>query len=98
MPCCHVHSPHVYKCGPTSFSPSFTVAQHRRYLFKSNSQGVEDYLCNRIYGLPEEGIERYLSQLATLVVQRQSASLDKMLVDLCARALRIAVKVGGGCL
>lgn len=62
------------------------------YLYKSNSQGVVDYLCNRLYGLPEQGIERYLSQLAQLVVQRQSPSLDKALVDLCARSLRIAVK------
>ncbi len=64
-----------------------------RYLYKNNQQGIQDYLCNRLYEFPEQGIERYLSQLTQLVVQRQSASLDKVVVDLCARSLRIAVKV-----
>lgn len=67
-----------------------------RYLYKSNQQGIQDYLCNRLYDLPEQGIERYLSQLTQLLVQRQNPLLDKVVVDLCARSLRIAVKVRTG--
>lgn len=63
------------------------------YLYKSNSAGVQDYLCNRLYGLPEAGIEKYLSQLCQLVISRPFASLERVLVGLCAKSLRIAVKV-----
>ena len=64
-----------------------------RYLYKSNSAGVQDYLCNRLYGLPEAGIERYLSQLCQLLISRNFASLERVLIALCAKSLRIAVKV-----
>ena len=67
----------------------------RRYLFKSTSAGVQDYLCNRLYSLPESGIERYLLQLGQLVLSRPHSSLERVLIDLCARSLRLAVKVGG---
>ncbi len=64
-----------------------------RYLYKSNSQGVQDYLCNRLYTLPEDGVEGYLLQLVYLVLQRPHTSLERVLIDLCARSLRIAAKV-----
>ncbi|KAK9814469.1 hypothetical protein WJX72_006450 [[Myrmecia] bisecta] len=63
------------------------------YLYKSNSPGVQDYLCNRLYSLPEDGVERYLSQLCQLLISRPYVSLERVLIDLCARSLRIAVKV-----
>ena len=63
------------------------------YLYKSTSPGVQDYLCNRLYSLPEAGIERYLSQLCQLVIHKPHSPLEKVLADLCARSLRIAVKV-----
>ena len=69
------------------------ITGDHRYLYKSNQQGIQDYLCNRLYDLPEQGVERYLSQLTQLLVQRQNPLLDKVVVDLCARSLRIAVKV-----
>lgn len=40
----------------------------RSYLYKSQSAGVRDYLCNRLYGLPEREVERYLSQVGTWVL------------------------------
>ncbi|KAK9865441.1 hypothetical protein WJX84_000186 [Apatococcus fuscideae] len=63
------------------------------YLYKSTSPGVQDYLCNRLYSLPEAGIERYLSQLCHLMVTRPGSSLERVMVDLCARSLRVACKV-----
>lgn len=54
---------------------------------------MQDYLCNRLYGLPEAGIEKYLSQLCQLLVSRNFASLERVLIALCAKSLRIAVKV-----
>lgn len=63
------------------------------YLFKSTSAGVQDYLCNRLYSLSEAGIERYLLQLGQLVLTRPHTSLERVLIDLCARSLRLAVKV-----
>ena len=63
-----------------------------RYLYKSNSPGVQDYLCNRLYTLPEAGLEKYLSQMCQLVITRPYGLLEKVIVDLCAKSLRIAVK------
>ena len=40
----------------------------RSYLYKSQSAGVRDYLCNRLYGLPEREVERYLSQVGAGLV------------------------------
>ncbi len=65
-----------------------------RYLYKSTSAGVQDYLCNRLYSLPEAGIEQYLLQLVELVLSRPHSSLERVMIDLCARSLRLAVKVG----
>ncbi|PRW56340.1 phophatdylinositol 4-kinase [Chlorella sorokiniana] len=62
------------------------------YLYKSQSAGVRDYLCNRLYGLPEREVERYLSQLTQLCFQRPGSSLERVIIDLCAQSLRIAVK------
>ena len=65
----------------------------RRYLFKSNSEGVQDYLCNRLLSLPETDIERHLSQLCQLIINKPRAALEEVIVRLCAGSLRIAVKV-----
>ena len=64
-----------------------------RYLFKSNSDGVQDYLCNRLCSLPETGTERYLSQLCQLLINKPRTALEEVIVKLCASSLRIAVKV-----
>lgn len=56
---------------------------------------MQDYLCNRLYGLPEPEVERYLAQLCQLSIERPSGnSLERVIIDLCAQSLRIAVKVG----
>jgi hypothetical protein len=36
------------------------------YLWRTTNEGVIDYLCNRMYSLSDERIERYLSQIITL--------------------------------
>ncbi len=55
---------------------------------------MQDYLCNRLYSLPENGVEQYLLQLVQLVLTRPHSPLERVLIDLCARSLRLAVKVG----
>lgn len=64
-----------------------------RYLYKSSSPGVQDYLCNRLYTLPEREVEKYLSQLTQLCMIRPNSSLERVIIDLCSRSLRIAIKV-----
>ena len=58
---------------------------------------MHDYLANRLYGLPERDVERYLSQLAQLCIQRPGGSLERVVIDLCAQSLRVAVKVRCAC-
>lgn len=63
------------------------------YLWRTQSEGVEDYLCNRLYTLPEDGLEKYLNQLCTIVARKGSERTQQVLVDLCGCSMRIACKV-----
>ncbi|XP_039122440.1 phosphatidylinositol 4-kinase beta 1-like isoform X1 [Dioscorea cayenensis subsp. rotundata] len=63
------------------------------YLYKHPHPGVRDYLCNRMYALPLTGIEAYLFQISYMLVHLPSPSLDKFVIDTCAKSLRIALKV-----
>lgn len=55
------------------------------YLWRSQSQGVHDYLCNRVWTLSDAGVERYLQQFCTLLVARRSEKLEHTVVGLCHR-------------
>ncbi|PWA90390.1 phosphatidylinositol 4-OH kinase beta1 [Artemisia annua] len=63
------------------------------YLYKHDHPGVRDYLCNRMYTLPLSGIESYLFQICYMLVHKPSPSLDKFVIDICAKSLKIALKV-----
>eukprot|EP00210_Caulerpa_lentillifera_P002705 g2585.t1 len=61
------------------------------YLYQKETSGVHDYLCNKLYELPEDKIERYLSQFCQLITTRHGSSLERVIVDWCSKSLRIAV-------
>ncbi|XP_052196244.1 phosphatidylinositol 4-kinase beta 1 [Diospyros lotus] len=63
------------------------------YLYKHDHPGVRDYLCNRMYNLPLNGIESYLFQICYMLVHKPSPSLDKFVIDICSKSLQIALKV-----
>ncbi|GAB2277305.1 Phosphatidylinositol 4-kinase beta 1 [Dionaea muscipula] len=63
------------------------------YLYKHEHSGVRDYLCNRMYTLPLSGIESYLFQVCYMMVHKPSPSLDKFVIDICSKSLKIALKV-----
>lgn len=63
------------------------------YLYKHEHSGVRDYLCNRMYTLPLSGIESYLFQICYMMVHKPSPSLDKFVIDICSKSLKIALKV-----
>ncbi|GAB2218616.1 hypothetical protein Droror1_Dr00001842 [Drosera rotundifolia] len=63
------------------------------YLYKHEHQGVRDYLCNRMYTLPLSGIESYLFQVCYMMVHKPSPSLDRFVIDICSKSLKIALKV-----
>ncbi|KAK4764162.1 hypothetical protein SAY87_013600 [Trapa incisa] len=63
------------------------------YLYKHDHAGVRDYLCNRMYTLPLTGIESYLFQICYMMVHKPSPSLDKFVIDVCSKSLKIALKV-----
>uniref|UniRef100_A0A7C9AGJ6 1-phosphatidylinositol 4-kinase n=1 Tax=Opuntia streptacantha TaxID=393608 RepID=A0A7C9AGJ6_OPUST len=63
------------------------------YLYKHDHPGVRDYLCNRMYTLPLSGIESYLFQICYMMVHKPSPSLDKFVIDVCSKSLKIALKV-----
>ncbi|KAG0571619.1 hypothetical protein KC19_VG027900 [Ceratodon purpureus] len=63
------------------------------YLYKHEHGGVRDYLCNRMYTLPLLGIESYLFQLCYMLVHMPCPSLERYIIDMCGKSLRIAIKV-----
>lgn len=63
------------------------------YLYKHDHDGVRDYLCNRMYTLPLQGLESYLFQICYMMVHKPSPSLDKFVIDVCSKSLKIALKV-----
>ncbi|XVF61004.1 hypothetical protein PTKIN_Ptkin08bG0093300 [Pterospermum kingtungense] len=63
------------------------------YLYKHDHAGVRDYLCNRMYTLPLPGIESYLFQICYMMVHKPSPSLDKFVIDICSKSLKMAMKV-----
>ncbi|KAK6152987.1 hypothetical protein DH2020_012626 [Rehmannia glutinosa] len=63
------------------------------YLYKHDHPGVRDYLCNRMYTLPLSGIESYLFQICYMLIHKPSPSLDKFVIDVCSKSLKIALKV-----
>ncbi|XWS44734.1 hypothetical protein CRYUN_Cryun15aG0072900 [Craigia yunnanensis] len=63
------------------------------YLYKHDHAGVRDYLCNRMYTLPLSGIESYLFQICYMMVHKPSPSLDKFVIDMCSKSLKMAMKV-----
>ncbi|KAL5982658.1 hypothetical protein ACLOJK_016733 [Asimina triloba] len=63
------------------------------YLYKHDHPGVRDYLCNRMYSLPLSGIESYLLQICYMLLHKPSPSLDKFVIDICSKSLKIALKV-----
>lgn len=63
------------------------------YLYKHDHAGVRDYLCNRMYTLPLPGIEGYLFQICYMAIHKPSPSLDKFVIDICSKSIKIAMKV-----
>ncbi|KAJ8769219.1 hypothetical protein K2173_000994 [Erythroxylum novogranatense] len=63
------------------------------YLYKHDHAGVRDYLCNRMYTLPLSGIESYLFQICYMLIHKPSPSLDKFVIDICSKSLKLSLKV-----
>ncbi|KAL5075207.1 hypothetical protein RYX36_014191, partial [Vicia faba] len=74
-------------------SPFFCEWIAVSYLYKHDHAGVRDYLCNRMYTLPLQGVEGYLFQVCYMMIHKPSPSLDKFVIDVCSKSLKIALKV-----
>jgi hypothetical protein len=66
------------------------------YLHKKSTPATREYLCRRLPTLPEEDVEKYLSQVCQLCAEHPDPAVERVLVGLCAKSLRLAVKVGDG--
>ena len=63
------------------------------YLHKDLPSTTREYLCRRLYMFPDSEVEPYVSQLCQLYVSKGGDDeVAKLLVDLCANSLNIAVK------
>ena len=76
--------------------PDFEPALLFEYLFRSfDTVGVHEFLVNRMFSLPDVEVERFLPQLMCLLCSRspRSASLERFILDRCARSMHLALKV-----
>ena len=64
------------------------------YLHKDLPTATREYLCRRMYSLPECEVESYVSQLCQLCVSKGGdTEVENLLVDLSSNSLNIAVKI-----
>ncbi|KAI8112901.1 hypothetical protein M9434_004221 [Picochlorum sp. BPE23] len=64
------------------------------YLHKDLPTATREYLCRRMYSLPECEVESYVSQLCQLCVSKGGdPEVENLLVDLSSNSLNIAVKI-----
>merc|ERR1712137_691074 len=65
------------------------------YLFKYPGSGVHDYLCNRLYAMPDRDIEFYLIELCTMLVYNlfESKALEKFILDKCKMSVHFALQI-----
>ena len=61
-------------------------------LWRSNNDGVVDYLCNRLLSLSDERLERYLNQIITLQILRPTESLERTILGFCKRSIRLGTQ------
>lgn len=54
---------------------------------------LQDYLCNKLYAMPEPEVERYLLQFVYLAVSRPGSALERTIVAFCSKSFTIAIKV-----
>ena len=62
------------------------------YLWRATNEEVINYLCNRMYTLSDDRIERYLSQIIVLQILRPNPSLERTIIDFCARSIRLGTQ------
>jgi len=62
------------------------------YLHRTDSEGTHDYLCNRLFDLPDADVEAVLPQLVTLALARPDTRLASSLARLCSRSLSLGAK------
>lgn len=63
-----------------------------QYLYTNPQPGVEDYLANKLFEMPEPSIERYLLQFVYLAVSRPGSPLERTIIALCSKSFSIALK------
>ena len=65
------------------------------YIYRKPTGGIHEYLCNRLFELSDDSVDRVLSQLCELAIggQHPSACLQRTLVGLASRSTRNALKV-----
>jgi hypothetical protein len=80
--------------------PSFDASLLFAYLFKtfangSTSVGIREYLINRMFGLSDVEVERYVPQICCLLCHRggpELSSLQAFVLDRCRSSLHLALK------
>mmetsp|Transcript_38432 Transcript_38432/g.62272 ORF Transcript_38432/g.62272 Transcript_38432/m.62272 type:complete len:844 (+) Transcript_38432:152-2683(+) len=63
------------------------------YLHKyTENQGVQDYLCNELYQVPDHVIEVYLPQLCNFILHKENIAIERLILDRCAKSIHLALQ------
>lgn len=71
----------------------FTLNVCLSYLSKKLEPGVHDYLVNKLYSYPDREINFYLPQICYLLIQKQTSSMERFILDKCKEHLIQFLKV-----
>eukprot|EP01096_Ripella_sp_DP13-Kostka_P006490 TRINITY_DN2324_c0_g1_i2.p1 TRINITY_DN2324_c0_g1~~TRINITY_DN2324_c0_g1_i2.p1 ORF type:complete len:849 (+),score=275.90 TRINITY_DN2324_c0_g1_i2:188-2548(+) len=65
------------------------------YLFRYPSKGVHDYICNRLFSMPDDEIEFYLVELVSMVIHNHgdSDALERFILEKCSKSIHFALLV-----
>eukprot|EP00004_Rigifila_ramosa_P027530 TRINITY_DN9016_c0_g1_i1.p2 TRINITY_DN9016_c0_g1~~TRINITY_DN9016_c0_g1_i1.p2 ORF type:complete len:921 (-),score=201.19 TRINITY_DN9016_c0_g1_i1:9-2771(-) len=62
------------------------------YLHRHPSQGVHDYIVNRLFTFPTHDLEFFIPQLCNVMLHKHSDALQAFIIARCAQSLHFAIK------
>jgi len=75
-------------------SEYFDAQLHMHYLLRMEQSGVQDYLVNELYKMPDDDVDFYIQQLCQVALTRyQTSSLHRFLLDKASKSMYFALRI-----
>jgi len=75
-------------------SEYFDAQLHMHYLLRMEQSGVQDYLVNELYKMPDDDVDFYIQQLCQVALTRyKTSSLHRFLLDKASKSMYFALRI-----